>query len=315
MSRDFDPLVQTYATVPYDDVNPAALAGLAYVAMFGMMFADVGHGFLLLLIGLAVRSGWPTRLVRLRPVWLFLVGAGLSSMLFGLLYGELLGPTGVVPVIWMDPLQHPLPLLGASVAVGGVLLAGAYGLGAVNRYREGGWPRVLVASAGIAGATIFLAFGLVCLGLYVHSGVVLVSGSAVLVIGLAAAYSGLLNAAGGHAAGAAQAAVELFDVVTRLGSNVVSFARLAAFGLTHAALGLVIWQATSALSRGGPAGFLGAVVVFVVGNLIAFLLEGLVAAVQALRLEYYELFSRVFEAYGRPFRPWHIPLSPMEESR
>ena len=43
---------------------------------------------------------------------------------------------------------------------------------------------------------------------------------------------------------------------------------------------------------------------------MAFALEGLVVSVQALRLEYYELFSRVFLAEGRPFRPWHVPVDP-----
>ena len=46
---------------------------------------------------------------------------------------------------------------------------------------------------------------------------------------------------------------------------------------------------------------------FVVGNVIAFALEALVAGVQALRLEFYELFSRVFIGEGSPFRPWRIP--------
>ena len=45
---------------------------------------------------------------------------------------------------------------------------------------------------------------------------------------------------------------------------------------------------------------------FAVGSALAFALEALVAAVQALRLEYYELFSRVFVAQGRPFRPWRL---------
>ena len=54
---------------------------------------------------------------------------------------------------------------------------------------------------------------------------------------------------------------------------------------------------------------LAAVVVFVVGNAVAFALEALVAGVQALRLEYYELFSRVFTAEGRPFHPWHVPVA------
>lgn len=314
ISRDFDPLVQTYATVPYHDVNPAVLAGLAYVAMFGMMFADVGHGLLLLLFALATRLEWSRRLRRLRPAWLFLAGAGLSSAVFGALYGEFFGPTGVVPVVWLAPLDHPVPLLGAAVAVGAVLLAGAYALGSVNRYREGGWPRTLYASSGLAGTTVFLGVGILALGVYLHVGLLLLAGSVVTAVGLVVAYLGLFAAAGGRAAGGAQAAIELVDLVTRLGSNLVSFARLAAFGLTHAALGLVIWEATSALVGGGLVATVGAVAVFVVGNAVAFALEGMVAAVQALRLEYYELFSRIFETEGRRFQPWHIPLRPMEES-
>jgi V/A-type H+-transporting ATPase subunit I len=99
--------------------------------------------------------------------------------------------------------------------------------------------------------------------------------------------------------------VELFDLVVRLGSNVVSFTRLAAFGLTHAALGLVVWNGARGLWQHGWAGAAGGALVFAAGTALAFSLEALVAAVQALRLEYYELFSRVFVTRGRPFRPWH----------
>ncbi len=104
---------------------------------------------------------------------------------------------------------------------------------------------------------------------------------------------GLLVETGGGAAGAMQAVVELFDTVVRLGSNVVSFARLAAFGLTHAALLGLVWQGTQALWGPGWRAA-AAVVLFVVGNVVTFGLEALVAGIQALRLEYYELFSRIF---------------------
>ena len=106
--------------------------------------------------------------------------------------------------------------------------------------------------------------------------------------------------------------MELFDLVMRLGSNLVSFARLAAFGLTHAALGAVVWGATTALWSSGGLAVAAAVLVFLAGNAVTFALEGLVAAIQALRLEYYELFSRVFDTEGLPFRPWHIPLDTEE---
>jgi V/A-type H+-transporting ATPase subunit I len=52
----------------------------------------------------------------------------------------------------------------------------------------------------------------------------------------------------------------------------------------------------------------------VLGNAITFSLEALVAAVQALRLEYYELFSRIFAGEGHLFSPWHIPSEPRMES-
>lgn len=307
-SHELDPLVRTYATVPYADLNPSVLAGLAYVVMFGMMFADAGHGALLLLAALGVRLGrWP-RLARLRPVWLFLAGAGLASMVFGLLYGEFFGPTGVLPTLWLAPLDHPVPLLGAAVVVGCLLLAGAYALGTVNRFREGGWRRAVYAPSGLAGTTVFLGLGLVAGGIYLGLGWLTLLAGIVTGLGLLVAFVGLLAAAGGGAAGAAEASVELVDLVVRLGSNVVSFARLAAFGLTHAALGAVVWQGTTALWGGGVPAAIAAVGLFVVGNAVTFALEGLVAAIQALRLEYYELFSRVFEGEGRPFRPWHVPL-------
>ena len=54
---------------------------------------------------------------------------------------------------------------------------------------------------------------------------------------------------------------------------------------------------------------IGAAVVFVVGHAVTFALEALVAGVQALRLEYYELFSRIFASEGRPFRPWQVPFA------
>ena len=94
-----------------------------------------------------------------RPAWLFIAGAGLCSMVFGALYGEFFGPTGVLPALWLDPLESPVQLLVASVVMGGVLLAGAYALGSVNRFREGGWRRAVYAPSGLAGATLFLPVG------------------------------------------------------------------------------------------------------------------------------------------------------------
>lgn len=305
-------LVDTYGTVPYADLDPARLAGLAYVVMFGMMFGDVGHGALLLLGGLLLRSGRIARLQKLQKVWRFVVGAGLTSMFFGVLYGTAFGPTGLVPVVWLDPLTEPVPLLLAALLFGSALLGVAYALGTVNRFREGGWGVALYSRTGVAGSLLFLSLTLLAFGLYTGTGAMVTVAAIVATVALAFLSIGLYLEAGGGVAGGAQAAIELFDVVIRLGSNVVSFARLAAFGLTHAALLMVVWNGTTALWVPGWQAA-AAILVFVIGNLVTFALEALVAGIQALRLEYYELFSRIFATEGRPFQPWAPDLTPTPE--
>jgi V/A-type H+-transporting ATPase subunit I len=308
-SRPFTALVQTYSTVPYADVDPTPFAAAAYIVMFGLMFGDVGHGLLLVLLAALARAGHPHVLVRLRPAVPLVAAAGVASMIAGALYGEFFGPTGLVAPVWLAPLEDPMRLLLAGLAVGALLLAVAYAIGTANRVREGGWSYALYAPSGLAGSTLFLGVGLLVAGLVRGSDALVLGAVMVAVLGLVLAFVGLYAGSGGGGSGVAEALVELVDLVVRLGSNVVSFARLAAFGLTHAALGAVVWGATTALWLRGGAAVGAAVVVFLVGNAVAFALEALVAAVQALRLEYYELFSRVFEGEGRPFRPWHLPLA------
>jgi V/A-type H+-transporting ATPase subunit I len=308
----FAPLVRTYAALPYADIDPSAAAGIAYVAMFGMMFADAGHGLLLLLVALLLKHGRPRRLARLSAAWPFLAGAGLTSTAFGLGYGEFFGPTGVVPTLWLAPLDHPVGLMQVAVGVGAVLLGASFVLGSMNRQREGGWRVALYAASGLAGGTVFVGLGGLAGGWFLDSTPLLAVSAAIVAIGGGLSYAGLLSAAGGGAAGAVEAGVELFDLVVRLGSNVLSFARLAAFGLTHAAIGKIVWDGTTFLWNRGGLLTVAAVALFLGGNALSFGLEALVAAVQALRLAYYELFSRIFLTEGRPFQPWHVPITSEE---
>ncbi|MDR3659849.1 MAG: V-type ATPase 116kDa subunit family protein [Mycobacterium sp.] len=307
LGRSFAPLVRTFGTVPYRDIDPTIPAGVAYVVMFGMMFGDAGHGALLIAIALLLRSGRIRRFAGLRQLWLFVAGAGIAATAFGALYGEFFGPTGVLPVLWLAPMAEPVRLLGFAVGVGAVFLAVSYAIGIMNRWREGGARLALYAPTGIAGATLFLGVAVAVAGFVLATSWLAIVGAATAVTGLVLSTVGLFSESGGGATGVAQTGVGAFDLVVRLGSNLVSFARLAAFGMTHAALGWVVWQATVALTGLGMLGVVAAVIVFVVGNVLTFALEALVAGVQALRLEFYELFSRVFVGEGNPFEPWRIP--------
>lgn len=308
LARPFRPLVDTYGSIRYGDIDPTPFAAASFVLMFGMMFGDVGQGLLLALLGLVLRRSRRPRLVSLRPLWPFLVAGGLAATVFGLLYGECFGPTGIVPVLWIRPADEPVRILVAALAVGALLLSVSYGLGVLNRLREGGFKAALFAPSGIAGFALFIGIGLAALALYLESPApaiigALIAGGAIMLL-----FVGFATEAGLGAAGAGQALIEVFDSVVRVSANLISFTRLAAFGIVHGALGAIVLDGAEAL-WGGVLGTIAAIVVFALGNALAFALQTLVAGVQAMRLEYYELFSRVFAGQGEPFSPWYVPTA------
>jgi V/A-type H+/Na+-transporting ATPase subunit I len=306
--RRFRPLVDTYGATRYADVDPTPFAAVSFVLMFGMMFGDAGHGALLAALGLLLRRSRSPRLESVRDLWPFAVAGGVVAACFGLLYGEAFGPTGIVPTVWVKPLDEPVRLLAVAVGVGALLLAVSYGIGIVNRWRESGPQAAMLAPSGLAGLAVFLGGGLLALGVYAGLKPLVLAGAVVVVAGVLLLFAGFAVEAGLSGAAIAEALVEVLDAVVRVGANLISFTRLAAFGLMHAALGLVVLDGARSLWSGGPGGAAAAAVLFVVGNAAAFALEALVAGVQAMRLEYYELFSRVFAGEGEPFSPWRIPV-------
>jgi V/A-type H+/Na+-transporting ATPase subunit I len=309
--RSFRPLVTTYGVTPYADVDPTPFAAVSFVVMFGIMFGDVGHGLVLTALGLVIRRTRRTPLRSFQSFWPFLVASGVVSAFFGLLYGEAFGPTGLVPTLWLRPVDRPGPLLVAAVAVGVLMLSGSHIYGIINRWRETGPAAALLSQTGVAGLTTLLGAALAALGSYVGLLAAVYAGLFVLATGGLLLAAGFVAAAGGGV-GLVQAGIELIDALVRIASNVLSFTRLAAFGLMHAALGAVVLAAAAAL-WGGVIGAILASVVFLIGNGIAFSLELLVTGIQALRLEYYELFSRVFAGEGHPFLPWALPVITKEE--
>ncbi|HSD75985.1 MAG TPA: V-type ATPase 116kDa subunit family protein, partial [Solirubrobacteraceae bacterium] len=306
----FRPLVDTFGAARYADIDPTPFAAATFVLMFGMMFGDAGHGLVLAGLGLALRTSRSPRLRGVRALWPFLVAGGLAATFFGLLYGEFFGPTGIVPTLWLEPLEEPVRLLAAAVAVGALLLAAGYAIGIVNRHRESGWSAALLAPSGVAGLGVLVGGSVLAAGIYASSGALAAAGIAITAGAIVLLFAGFVAEAGFSGAAVAQALIEVFDAVLRVGANLVSFTRLAAFGLMHAALGAIVLDGARGLwEAGGAIAMAGAVLLFVAGNAVAFTLELLVAAVQAMRLEYYELFSRVYAGQGEPFTPWRIAVT------
>jgi V/A-type H+-transporting ATPase subunit I len=93
---------------------------------------------------------------------------------------------------------------------------------------------------------------------------------------------------------------ELFETLLAYISNTISFLRIGVMAISHAGMMLTVLL----LSNNGTSIF-----GMIIGNIIVIGLETFMSSIQALRLEFYEMFGRFFESGGKPFSPATIDYS------
>ncbi len=289
--RPFTALVLNYGVPRYDEIDPTLPFAVSYVLMFGMMFGDLGQGAVIALAGALLRK-------RLGGYGSLAVAVGVSSSVFGLLYGSVFSYEHLVPALWISPLSNPMLMLRVALGWGVGFIVLATLLTIYNRLAEGRLREALFDSRGAAGLVAYL-------GLLAGAWRLLSSGKLGIAIpALVCVALGVIvrdawqsNSDSGLAERALIALVEGYEAVMAYISNTLSFLRLAAFSLNHVALAIAIF------TLGGMLHATGYWVTVVLGNIFILVLEGGIVAIQAIRLEYYEGFSRFFSGDGRPFQP------------
>ena len=95
------------------------------------------------------------------------------------------------------------------------------------------------------------------------------------------------------------AAMYFVEMLLNYFSNTLSFLRVGAFAISHGAMMEVVLTLAGATDGGSPN-----ILVLILGNIFVCGMEGLVVAIQGLRLEYYELFGRFYSGSGKEFKPY-----------
>lgn len=304
--RPFEFLVELYGLPAYGEMDPTLFVALTYNLMFGMMFGDVGQGLCLFVAGEALSRSKGIRLGKI------ISSVGIFSAGFGLLYGSVFGFENVLKPVWRRPAEDIGTTLLLAVGFGIGLIFFAMILNIINGIRAGEKGRVLFGENGVAGILCYGGLVLFLLGIVTKTELPLfwIGGAAfmtaLLFILFQKPLAGLMDGTMGKVdkeklslSGIGMAfieqAVELFDVVLGYLTNSISFVRLGAFALSHAGMmGIVLMLA--GYESGNFHWALAAV-----GNLLVMCMEGLVAAIQVLRLEYYEMFGRFYRGNGKAF--------------
>lgn len=319
--RPFEILVTAYGLPRYRELEPTLFVAVSYLLMFGMMFGDVGHGFVLASGGLAVllrarKAPW-------RDAGRLLLFCGLASAGFGAVYGSYFGlPQLKRFAFWHDPLEgDPMGFMATAVGIGIGLMSLGLLLNVINHFRRrhvlAGW----FGRFGVAGMIFYWGSLALLLKYTAIESRGLVTPAIILFLAAPLAAWALWEpieflrrrraapaaATGGSLAVAIlQSLVEVFEGVLGYLSNTISFVRLAAYAMSHSALLLAAFMMAEQAKHLPFGGSVLAVLVVLCGNLLALVLEGIVAAVQALRLEYYEFFSKFFSGGGQPFKPFRL---------
>ncbi len=313
--RPFEKFTTLYGTPMYGEVEPTMFLAVSFLVLFGMMFGDVGQGAVLAAAGYAIFR----RLFRFMDYGVILMECGVSSMVFGLLYGSVFGFEDLLPPLWMHPMKNIDSFMKVSILLGIGIISLGFACNVVNLLRQGKYGDLLSAS-GLAGALFYwlmaglgvryMLAGAPGHGEILSAGIVLALLLAVMLLQkpvrrLLLRLRGRDRTQGltkGLGLSLFESLIEVGDEILRYLANTVSFVRVAAFGLTHAALFMAVFSLADMVRGAHGRGF-SYWLIIAVGNLVIILLEGMVVSIQTLRLEYYEFFSRFFRGGGRPFRP------------
>lgn len=299
--KPFELLVKMYGVPNYEEIDPTPFFAITYMLLFGSMFGDVGQGLFFAIAGILVGKfinkdfgGLVTRL-------------GVSSTIFGFLYGSVFGLETVIKPILFNPYENINTILIMAIALGVILLIMSYSLGVTNYIRTKNFEELYFGEKGIAGFLLYISIlGIASTKLFDLNSMIF---DIFLIIAILCILSMIFKKVlyqkfvlkqktalpNGYFI---ESSFSIVETIISIFSGTISFIRVGAFAINH--VGLFLAFSTIGNMIGTKT---GSIVMIIIGNIVILGLEGLIVFIQSLRLEYYEMFSKYYIGDGREFVP------------
>lgn len=313
--KPFELFIEMYGLPSHNEIDPTPIVSVFYAFLFGFMFGDLGQGAVLCILGLIISKWKKSRLASIVSV------CGISSMIFGCLFGSLFGFEDVIPALWLRPgeAMSDIPLVGSlntvfivAIGIGCAVILFSMVLNIINRVKSNEYGEALFDTNGVAGI-VFYASAVSVVLLFLTKQIVLAFGILIimfviplLLIFFKEPLTHLIEKKAKifpdeKGMFFVQGFFELFEVLLSYFSNTLSFVRVGAFAISHAAMMEVVLLLSGATGDSSSINWIG----IILGNIFVCTMEGLIVGIQVLRLEYYELFSRFYKGVGRAFMPYN----------
>ncbi len=310
--KPFEMYIKMYGLPAYGEMDPTWFVAITYSFIFGAMFGDVGQGLLLAVGGFLL---YKYKHIDLAGI---ISCAGIFSIFFGFMFGSIFGFEDIIPAFWLRPMNNMMtvPFIGKLNTV--FIIAIGFGMGIIllcmifniiNSIHARDTEKAWFDTNAVAGL-IFYGSAVICIGLFLTGhklpGAVVLCIMFVLPL-LVIFFKEPLTALVEKRAEVmpkekgmfiVQGIFEMFEVLLSYFSNTLSFVRIGAFAVSHAAMMEVVLM-LAGVESGNPNW-----IIVILGNLFVCGMEGLIVGIQVLRLEYYEIFSRFYKGTGRKFKPF-----------
>ena len=310
--KPFEMYINMYGLPSYNEMDPTWFVAITYSFIFGAMFGDAGQGLLLFIGGFLL---YKFKHIALAGI---ISCAGVFSTIFGILFGSFFGFENLFPALWLRPMNNMMtvPFIGKLNTV--FIVAIGFGMGLIllcmifnilNAWKAHDTEHIWFDTNSVAGLVFYgsatVSIALILTGHTLPGGIVLfiMFGIPLILIFFKEPLTALVEKKSEimpkeKGMFIVQGLFEMFEVLLSYFSNTLSFVRIGAFAVSHAAMMEVVL-----MLAGFESGHLNWVVV-ILGNLFVSGMEGLIVGIQVLRLEYYEMFSRFYKGTGRKFEPF-----------
>lgn len=298
--QPFEAVTDLYSTPAYGGFDPNWIMAPFFWIFFGMMFGDAGYGVIISIgafIFLKMKKPQGEMLPKLLWIAVF---CGIATIIWGSITGGWFAIDNIPYKPLLSPMNDPIPVLLISYALGIVHLFVGYFVGAYLAAKDGDWVGAIFDN--LMWVVLFVGLLLWLVGSFIG-----IPGSIGMYISIGGAVA--LVATQGRAKKSIFGKVlsgvgSLYDVTGFL-SDVLSYSRLFALGLSGSVIGLVVNMLVGmAVSRWYLIPF--AIIIAIGGHTFNIALNILGSFVHSARLQYIELYGKFYDGGGVPFKPFKV---------
>ena len=328
----FERMIFSYGSPVYGTIDPTPFVAFFFTLLFGIMFGDLGQGLVFVIVGILLTKHWIPFFKSWHKFGPIFIAIGCSSSIMGLLTGEffcnehILEPVGkfltglfvgkenaFAPILHMmpsaDTVGNMFMFFLFTIGVGFVINSVGLIINIINNFILKQYGKAIFGKTGICGTVFFWYVIVMVIRIFAFGASIAIYDWIVIGITLLGVFFAepLERLVEGHKpilenglfSALIQGVVELLEVISSYLSNSVSFLRVGAFALAHAVLSYIIFTMSNLIPI-----FIGKLAVLIIGNAIVIVLEGMIVAIQVIRLQYYEFFSKFFTETGKEFIPF-----------